>query len=157
MGDSVIQKIIKLLLVLFFMILIFSFSKENGNQSTKRSDSIITYTVESIFHRKLTNHEKEFYIDKFVYVVRKSAHFLLYFLFGISVLSFIREFVLLTWKSVLFSAFFVFIYACSDEFHQLFISGRSGEIGDVFIDTVGGFLGLSCYFKICDIRRRKNG
>ena len=32
---------------------------------------------------------------------------------------------------------FCFIYACTDEFHQLFIAGRSGEFMDVMIDTMG--------------------
>lgn len=30
-------------------------------------------------------------------------------------------------------------YACSDEFHQLFVPGRSGQIRDVGIDTAGAF------------------
>ncbi len=152
-----IRKLVKLLLVLFFMIIIFSFSSENGKDSTKHSDSIITVVVESVFHRKLTTKEKEFYIDKLDYIVRKSAHCFIYFLFGISVISFLKEFVFLSWKYVFFSTVFILLYACSDEIHQLFISGRSGEVLDVFIDTVGGFLGSSCYLKIYERRRIKNG
>ena len=139
------------------MIVIFLFSGENGKSSTKHSDSIITIVSESILHRKLTNKEKEFYIDKFVYVVRKSAHGFIYFLFGISIISFMKEFTFLSWKQVLFSTLFVLVYACSDEIHQLFVSGRSGEVLDVFIDTIGGFLGISCYFKIYERKRIKNG
>jgi VanZ family protein len=30
-----------------------------------------------------------------------------------------------------------FLYACSDEFHQLFVPGRSGAVRDVFIDGIG--------------------
>lgn len=33
------------------------------------------------------------------------------------------------------------LYACSDEFHQLFVQGRSGELKDVLLDTVGGSFG----------------
>ena len=36
---------------------------------------------------------------------------------------------------------FVFLYACSDEFHQYFIPGRSMAFKDVLIDTSGGILG----------------
>ena len=36
----------------------------------------------------------------------------------------------------------VFLYACTDEFHQLFIPGRSGEFRDVMVDTCGGIIGL---------------
>lgn len=152
-----IRRLVKLLFVLFFMIVIFSFSKENGKTSTRHSDSVIIVFSESILHRKLTSKEKEFYIDKFVYVVRKSAHGFIYFLFGISIISFIKEFTFLSWKQVFFSTLFVLLYACSDEIHQLFISGRSGEIFDVFIDTIGGFLGISFYFKFYERRRIKNG
>ena len=33
-------------------------------------------------------------------------------------------------------------YACTDEFHQLFVPGRSGQITDVMIDTLGGSIGV---------------
>ena len=33
------------------------------------------------------------------------------------------------------------IYAISDEFHQSFISGRSGQVSDVFLDTLGVTVG----------------
>jgi VanZ family protein len=41
--------------------------------------------------------------------------------------------------ALLFSAF----YAATDEFHQLFVSGRSGTVWDVLIDTAGAALGLA--------------
>jgi len=34
------------------------------------------------------------------------------------------------------------LYAASDEFHQLFVPGRSGEIRDVCIDSVGAIAGV---------------
>lgn len=36
----------------------------------------------------------------------------------------------------------VMLYGCSDEFHQLFVAGRSSRITDVLIDTCGGGIGL---------------
>jgi VanZ family protein len=36
----------------------------------------------------------------------------------------------------------VFAYASSDEFHQLFVPGRTGLFSDVLIDTAGGAVGL---------------
>ena len=41
-----------------------------------------------------------------------------------------------------------FLYACTDEFHQLFISGRAGRFTDVLIDTTGAFLGLFLVYLI---------
>lgn len=34
------------------------------------------------------------------------------------------------------------LYAASDEFHQLFISGRSGEVGDIAIDSIAASIGI---------------
>lgn len=36
---------------------------------------------------------------------------------------------------------FCLVYACSDEFHQYFISGRSGQIKDVILDFTGALMG----------------
>jgi VanZ family protein len=33
-------------------------------------------------------------------------------------------------------------YACTDEFHQLFVAGRAGQVRDVLIDTAGALIGL---------------
>ena len=35
-----------------------------------------------------------------------------------------------------------FLYAVSDEIHQTFVPGRSGEVGDVLIDTFGVLIGV---------------
>lgn len=34
------------------------------------------------------------------------------------------------------------LYAVSDEFHQLFVSGRSGEIRDIIIDSCAATFGV---------------
>ena len=41
-----------------------------------------------------------------------------------------------------------FIYACSDEIHQMFIGNRSGEVRDIIIDTFGALSGILIYYKI---------
>jgi VanZ family protein len=42
----------------------------------------------------------------------------------------------------------VFLYATSDEFHQIFVSMRTALVSDVFIDTVGGAAGLFALWTI---------
>ena len=42
----------------------------------------------------------------------------------------------------------VFLYAASDEFHQIFVSGRTALVSDVFIDTAGGAAGLLALWAI---------
>jgi len=135
------------------MIVIFSFSADSGTTSTKKSDSFIVKSCETLLGRKLTSTEKDIYINKFVKLVRKSAHFVLYFLLGLSIISFITEFMILNYKTVLLTIILVFLYAISDEVHQLFVSGRSAEIFDIFIDTLGGIVSSFCYLFIFRPRR----
>lgn len=127
------------------MITIFMFSSDNDVESTRKSDGLIIRTTEFILNRKLTDTEKELYTSKYIVVVRKTAHFTLYFLLGLFFVSFLKEYDLSNKKLLLYTVLFVFIYACSDEIHQLFVSGRSGEITDVLIDTTGGFIASIIY------------
>lgn len=148
-----VKKTIKLLLVLLTMITIFCLSNDNGDKSTEKSDSIIIIISEKVLNKKLTEKEKQEIIDKYVVVVRKFAHFTLYFLLGLFFISFLYEFDINNKKLILSTIIFVFIYACSDELHQLFIHGRSGEILDILIDTLGGITSTFIYLKL-KIRRR---
>jgi VanZ family protein len=55
------------------------------------------------------------------------------------------------WKLCLRSILFSMLYASTDEFHQLFVEGRSGSVRDVMIDTLGATLGILfflCLWKI---------
>lgn len=40
----------------------------------------------------------------------------------------------------------VFLYAASDEFHQVFVPNRTALVSDVMIDTVGGAAGLALLY-----------
>jgi len=48
-----------------------------------------------------------------------------------------------SWKKIFWVSFVMsFLYACSDEFHQSFVPGRSASAIDVTIDTMGAWLAL---------------
>ena len=151
-----IRKIVKLIIILLLMVFIFSLSADTGSQSTKKSDSIIVKSCEVLLGRKLSDYEKEKYINRFVKIVRKSAHLFLYFLLGLSVISFIKEFAIINYRSIILTVLIVFIYAVSDEVHQMFVNGRSGEILDVVIDTIGGILASFSYWLLNNSRRKFN-
>lgn len=71
-----------------------------------------------------------------VWVIRKTAHMTLYAILAFcATCSQIKP----SLKKVLL---FCACYACTDEFHQLFIPGRSGEIRDVCIDCLGACIGF---------------
>ena len=55
----------------------------------------------------------------------------------------------------MFAAFvFCFLYACSDEVHQLFVPGRSGNIIDVGIDSIGSYFGILFFYIYYQLRRK---
>lgn len=51
-------------------------------------------------------------------------------------------------KYLVFYIILCFLYACSDEFHQTFIGGRSPRMLDVMIDTIGSIVGLISIYLI---------
>ncbi len=141
-----IKKVLKGILVIVCMITIFYFSSDNGEESSYKSDSVIL-SVSSFFGvDHLSKQERNDLIDTFVVPVRKTAHFTIYFILGITFISFLREFSIPVKKLLLLSIFLAFLYACSDEIHQLFISGRTGKVLDVFIDTLGASSGVFLYY-----------
>lgn len=75
------------------------------------------------------------------FVARKMAHMMEY---GILTFLFFRAAVqnLSFKKSILYAVLFAATYALTDEYHQLFVFGRSGSLKDVFIDGIGIFLAV---------------
>lgn len=47
------------------------------------------------------------------------------------------------------AALFAVVYALTDEYHQTFVGGRSGNLVDVTIDSLGIFLGVLAIDKRC--------
>ena len=141
-----LRKVIKFTLVICCMLIIFMFSSDSGTASSKKSDSVIINLVEIISNKKVNNKDRDKYIEKYVFPVRKCAHFTIYLVLGILVISLLSEYRVINFKTVLYALLIVFLYACSDEFHQLFVPGRSSEIRDVLFDSSGGFIGSYLYY-----------
>ena len=143
-GDYM-RKIIKIILLVLCMSIIFFFSSDKKEASTKKSDGLIISITEKVMGKKLNSKEREYYTSKFVKPVRKSAHFTIYLLLGLIFISLLKEYNIIDKRSIIYTVIFVLLYACTDEVHQLFVSGRSGEVLDVLIDTTGGFVGTMIY------------
>lgn len=143
-----IKKIIKIILLVLCMILIFSLSSDNGEASSNKSDGTIIRVYQYITKKKLSEKEKEKIVDRYVVPVRKSAHFIIFLILGVLSISLIKEYKMINIKALIISIFFCFLYACSDEIHQLFVIGRSGELLDVIIDSFGSFIGIITYYYI---------
>ena len=118
-------------LLILWMLFIFIMSSFNGVMSSNQSGSIATL-IYNIFNISDT--------EKVSFIVRKCAHVSEFFILGILVINLISKYNVK--NSYLISFIVCVLYASSDEFHQLFVPGRSGQVTDVFIDMIGVVLGL---------------
>ena len=140
------MKVVKICFLVLWMALIFSFSNQKDVDSSKVSDSFIDRTVVKIykiFNENITK-ENEI-IEKYTYPIRKFAHYTLYFILGILSFLVVKDYSI-NKKLIIYSLLICFLYACSDEFHQLFIIGRSARVLDVIIDTFGSFCSISIFY-----------
>ena len=134
------KKVLSIILVVIWMGIIFCFSNQTADDSTKISDGFITTIINFFVNDDLSCDEKESLLEKYSFYVRKIAHFTLYFGLGILILNLLYQYNLK--NKTLIGVIICIIYSCSDEFHQLFIPGRSGEFRDVFIDSIGSIFGI---------------
>ena len=112
---------------LIMMSVIFLFSCQTGTESSQLSSGFLTVVLD-IF---------PFPISEFV--LRKIAHMCEY---AILTYTFYYGFRHTSSKPLSKALLCSFLYACSDEAHQLFTLGRSGQIIDVVIDTCGSLITL---------------
>lgn len=130
--------------------MIFFFSSQKAEESRKTSAGFITAVVEFFdFDNSLTDAEIQSIRENITFIVRKGAHFSLYAVLGLLIYMLLCEYAFKDWSAILLSVVLSMLYACSDEFHQSFVAGRSGELRDVLIDTVGAFAGciVVCFLK----------
>jgi VanZ family protein len=89
--------------------------------------------------------------------IRKIAHVFLYACLALFAFFFFYTFPFShRWLYFLLPFGVCFLYACSDEIHQLFIDGRHGTFLDVLIDGIG-FLSVSFLSNLIFVWTRKSG
>lgn len=132
------------------MALIFIMSAQDATKSEETSGEIIRFVLRIFRHDfdSMTAEEQQAMVDSFQHVARKTAHFSAYAMLG---LLFTQGFFCFTDtpgivipSALICSAF----YAGTDEIHQKFVPGRSGEVRDVFIDCCGALLGVAVSFGV---------
>ena len=137
------KKIFKFILVILCMLTIFFFSSDTGDESSKKSGFFVAI-VQDIIGNKLDEKDTE----TVTFIVRKTAHFTIYFLLGFLLINLFREYFVIDKKMFFILILLCMFYACSDEIHQSFVLNRTGKIEDVFLDTVGASLGIFAYKKM---------
>ena len=142
------------------MAVIFFFSSKPAVDSAESSLSIsdvILKAYEVISDTEIRGEDREERLLVLDHIVRKSAHFLEYAVLSaaIALPLWIRKY--RGFKLLLLAVFSTALYASTDEFHQLFVSGRSGEPKDVLIDTAGALFGVLFFLVLSRVFKHKNG
>ena len=128
------KKKCSVILVILWMLFIFVMSSFNAGVSSNQSGKIVNFiaTLFNIHNVRMLSH-----------IVRKSAHFIEYFILGLCVANMFSKFHKLIYLGIIIC----FLYAVSDELHQLFVLGRSCQIIDILIDIVGATLAIVIFKK----------
>lgn len=144
-----IKKIISWLLVIIWLSFIFTMSSFNGDSSDKTSKGLIYNTVKitikisnkiGIIKKDISENEINNITKKLDHPVRKLAHMTEYFILAYLLLNVFNVSGIKTKYIYLIVILICFIYSCTDEYHQTYISGRSGNITDLLIDTSGSII-----------------
>lgn len=141
-------------LVLGLMGFIFSMSAEPAVVSSETSGNTLRAIFNVIFpgFKDFDEAMQQHIIDQNQYFIRKTAHFSVYTLLGIltslAVAQHIKRFSLISYAIGT-------LYAVSDEIHQLYVPGRSGQISDVLLDSAGVALGCVLIFILYKLINKK--
>lgn len=93
---------------------------------------------------------------------RKLAHVFLFGAIAYSLTSFVKGLnsaIFPTHSQIIYPIILTAVYAAIDEVHQITVAGRSGQVGDVFLDTIAGiggvliYIAIFCFFRLWRMRR----
>ena len=144
---------ILLALLIFQMFFIFAMSSFGPDSSNAQSNFFVDL-ISGLVPVKSDPMNPALDLKTIIFFVRKTAHFTEYAILGLL-------FYLNLWHhsskkqspklfalAILFSA----LYACTDEFHQLFVPGRTGQPFDVLVDTLGATFGCLVVIAVQKLR-----
>ena len=143
----IIIRIILIILLIITFFYIFNFSSQDSEKSGNLSRTItvsVTKNIKKI--QELDYNKKNDVLNTIEKVIRKLAHFSEYTFLGILLMSLMSTYNLKQTNKFIISIGIGFLYACSDEFHQLFVPGRTAKFTDVLIDTSGVIAGSILIF-----------
>lgn len=134
------RKILAWLTVVLWMMLIFYFSQQPAFDSKSLSSTITKQLIEIAEKVTPLENVQESQVH---HLVRKNAHFTIYFFLGIFALLALKLTGLKHSRSAIIALVLCMIYAVTDEFHQLFVEGRGAQLKDIFIDWAGAATGIT--------------
>jgi VanZ family protein len=126
-----ILRILLIIMIFFWMYIVFGFSNANGDAS-----SSLSIRFAKIFSKK------EDVLLILEQIIRKIAHLSEYACGGMLFYGLFLTFEMNPKKQIILASLLGIMYAVTDEIHQLFVPGRSGQFKDVCIDSIGVVLGV---------------
>lgn len=125
-----------------YMGTIFYLSHQPATNSNELSTNITIVITETV--SQLTKTEG-ISLSEWNHLVRKNTHFFAYMGLALLVWRAMSHHVTGRWTYL--SAWgIVTVYAMTDEFHQLYVPGRGGQLSDVVLDSSGAATGLLFLF-----------
>ena len=143
------RRLIYPVLLAALMGMIFWFSSQAADDSNETSGRFTTLAAH-FFIRNLDTLDPEIQtqvIDGFSFIVRKTAHFCEYALMGCLWYLWLRDKKCAPLIALGASA----AYSITDEIHQTLVSGRSGEVRDVLLDSCGAAAGILFSFVLLSV------
>lgn len=142
------MRILLTILVLLWVSFIFANSLFPASQSSAISGGVVDQ-VNSILHQigisgQITDH-----------MVRKSAHFVEFTLFGILLFLTIRSYSPYPGHHLFVGLFLGLLVPVTDEFIQSFVEGRGSQVSDVVLDFSGVITGAILFFLFFLLATRK--
>ena len=133
-------------LLIFQMLFIFTMSSFGHTSSDAQSNLFVDFIAQNFPHVRHGLENNLISLTTLIFLVRKTAHFTEY-----AILSSLFFLNLKSWQkpknstsmNMLLSLIFSFLYACTDELHQIFVPGRSAQFRDILIDTLGASFGAT--------------
>ncbi|OUS69962.1 hypothetical protein B1748_29975 [Paenibacillus sp. MY03] len=125
--------------VLVWMAVIIGFSNQQASDSNALSSGLSDAIATTI---RVMLPGLELDAGELNHVVRKLAHGLIYLVLGMLVLGTLTKLGVRGGRGVAITLLVCVLFAVSDELHQLFVSGRSGQASDVIIDSIGASIGI---------------
>lgn len=146
-----IKKVSSVLLILLWMFIIFMFSQDTGEQSGGLTEKIIIKVTTTLTDIKENTPEMREVINKWMFPTRKAAHYFIYFVLAFLIMN--TLFIMGVKKyTLIITGVICMLYALGDEYHQTFVSGRTGQISDVLLDSSAALCSAFLYHRFILMR-----
>lgn len=169
------KKFVSIVLCVFWMGFIFYNSSNTALQSNKQSFGLLNRIKKTYHDINLKIRDGSLKIDKNVEIknknvqgtvenknkqkeltknqkfnlfLRKNAHGFEFFVLAILLANVFYSFKMKGKDAIIYILFICLLYAVTDEYHQLFVSGRNSSVKDVLIDFLGSIIGIVLYYGI---------